>query len=63
MGVARRIGRPPVLQDSELLTILIWDGLTEGRRPLKDLYNWIVELPRLLSEAPSLPKLCCTGTP
>lgn len=42
VGVARRIGRPPVLQDSELLTILIWDGLTEGRRPLKDLYNWIV---------------------
>lgn len=37
----QKTGRPPVLRDSELLTILIWDGLTEGHRPLKDLYNWI----------------------
>ncbi|HLC91486.1 MAG TPA: IS982 family transposase [Candidatus Saccharimonadales bacterium] len=36
-----KTGRPPVLRDSELITILIWDGLTEGHRPLKDLYNWI----------------------
>lgn len=35
------IGRPPALSDSELLTILIWDGLAEGHRTLKQLYNWI----------------------
>ncbi|QQS69951.1 IS982 family transposase [Candidatus Saccharibacteria bacterium] len=36
-----KTGRPPVLRDSELITILIWDGLTESHRPLKDLYKWI----------------------
>lgn len=34
-------GRPPVLRDSELLTILIWDGLTEGHQALKEVYGWI----------------------
>lgn len=36
-----RGGRPPVLSDSELLTILIWDGLTETHQLLKDTYRWI----------------------
>lgn len=34
-------GRPSVLQDSELLTILIWDGLTEPHKNLSGLYSWI----------------------
>jgi hypothetical protein len=38
---SQKTGRPPVLRDSELLTILVWDGLTEGHRPFKDLYRWI----------------------
>lgn len=38
---AQKTGRPPVLRDSELLTILIWDGLAEGHRTLRQVYNWI----------------------
>ena len=34
-------GQRPVLKDSELLTILIWDGLTEPHKTLRSLYNWI----------------------
>ena len=34
-------GRPPALRDSELLTILIWDGLNEPHKTLKDTYSWI----------------------
>lgn len=34
-------GRPSVLQDSELLTILIWDGLCEPHKTLLDLYSWM----------------------
>lgn len=34
-------GRPPVLRDSELLTILIWDGLTEPHKNLSAVYSWI----------------------
>jgi len=34
-------GRPSVLTDSELLTILIWDGLTEPHKNLKSVYSWI----------------------
>jgi hypothetical protein len=34
-------GRPPALRNSELLTILIWDGLTEPHKTLKATYNWI----------------------
>ncbi len=34
-------GRPPVLSDSELLTILIWDGLTEPHKNLSAVYSWI----------------------
>lgn len=36
-----RRGQQPVLKDSELLTILIWDGLTEPHKQLKELYDWI----------------------
>jgi hypothetical protein len=34
-------GRPSVLRDSELLAILIWDGLTEPHKNLSALYSWI----------------------
>lgn len=36
-----RRGHKPVLRDSELLTILIWDGLNEPHKTLKATYNWI----------------------
>ena len=36
----RITGRPSVLSDSELLTILIWDGLTEPHKNLKGVYAW-----------------------
>ena len=34
-------GRPSVLRDSELLTILIWDGLCEPHKNLSSVYDWI----------------------
>lgn len=34
-------GRPSVLSDSELLTILIWDGLTEPHKNLSSVHAWI----------------------
>jgi hypothetical protein len=34
-------GRPSVLRDSELLTILIWDGLTEPHKNLSSIHAWI----------------------
>lgn len=36
-----KAGRKPVLRDSELLTILIWDGLSEPHKNLKSVYDWI----------------------
>jgi hypothetical protein len=36
-----RVGRKSTLTDSELLTILIWDGLTEPHKNLSSLYAWI----------------------
>ena len=33
-------GQHPALKDSELLTILIWDGLTEPHKNLSSLYGW-----------------------
>lgn len=36
-----QIGRPSALSDSELLTILIWDGLTEPHKNLSSLHAWI----------------------
>lgn len=39
---ANRVGgRPSTLSDSELLTILIWDGLTEPHKNLSSLYSWM----------------------
>lgn len=50
----KRIGRPTILRDSELLTILIWDGLCEPHKNLSSVYTWIV---REYSEYfPKLPK-------
>ena len=34
-------GRPSALRDSELLTILLWDGLTEPHHTLRSMYDWI----------------------
>jgi len=34
-------GRPSVLRDSELLTMLIWDSLTEPHKTLRSIYVWI----------------------
>jgi hypothetical protein len=34
-------GQKPVLKDSELLTILLWDGLTEPHKNLSRVYSWI----------------------
>lgn len=34
-------GRPSVLRDSELLTMLIWDGLCEPHKNLSSVYDWI----------------------
>jgi hypothetical protein len=36
-----RRGQKPALKDSELLTILIWDGLTEPHKNLSAIYSWI----------------------
>ncbi len=36
-----KTGRPSILSDSELLTILIWDGMNERHKQLQDLYAWI----------------------
>ncbi len=37
-----RAGRKPILADSELLTILLWDGLNEPHKNLQSVYSWIV---------------------
>src|SRR5689334_12921217 len=34
-------GRPAVLRDSEVITILIWNALTLHQKTLKDIYNWV----------------------
>lgn len=36
-----KCGAKQVLSDSELLTILIWDGLCEPHKNLKAVYAWI----------------------
>jgi len=43
LGISRRceVGRPPSLTSSEIATILIWDGLTETRKTMKNLYRYI----------------------
>jgi hypothetical protein len=37
----KKTGPHPVLSDSELITILIWDGLTEPHKNLSAVYSWI----------------------
>lgn len=37
----RKPGPDSVLSDSELLTILIWDGLCEPHKNLSSMYAWI----------------------
>ena len=34
-------GRPSKITDSEIITILIWGGITEGHKALKDIYSWV----------------------
>lgn len=36
-----KTGRPAVLTESELLTILLWDGLSEPHKNLSSVYSWI----------------------
>jgi hypothetical protein len=35
-------GRPPVLRDSEIITILVWNSLTVTQKTLKGIYDWVV---------------------
>lgn len=37
----RAVGRPSVLSDSELLTMLIWNTLTMKQKTISDLYHWV----------------------
>lgn len=41
VSITNKGGRPSALCDSELLTILIWDGLNEPHKTLKAMYSWI----------------------
>lgn len=50
----RKRGQQPVLKDSELLTILIWDGLTEPHKNLSSVYSWIAR--EYVDCFPKLPK-------
>lgn len=47
-------GRPSALSDSEVLSILIWDGLTEPHKNLSSLHAWIER--EYLDCFPKLPK-------
>lgn len=38
---AVKVGRKPILTDSELITILLWDRLTEPHKNPKATYAWI----------------------
>lgn len=35
-------GRPPLITESELATILVWNTLTVRQKTIKDLYKWVV---------------------
>lgn len=37
----RRRGQRPALKESEVLTILIWDGLAEPHNTLRSVYDWV----------------------
>lgn len=47
-------GRPPLLSESELLTILLWNTLVLHQKTLKDLHRWVGLYHR--AEFPHLPK-------
>ena len=47
-------GRPSALTNSEHMTILIWDGLTEPHKNLSSLHDWIAR--EYLDCFPKLPK-------
>ncbi len=34
-------GRPQLLSDSELTTILLWSSFTTRQKTLKDIHNWV----------------------
>jgi len=49
-------GRPPVLSDSELVTILLWDGLVAKHKLLKDIWTWVrIEHEKEFPHLPSYP--------
>jgi hypothetical protein len=38
---AAKVGRPAILTDAEVITMLLWNTLTVRQTTLKDLYRWI----------------------
>ncbi len=48
------VGRPAVLSDSELVTVLIWNMLSMHQKTLKDIHTWAYLF--LAEEFPELPK-------
>lgn len=47
-------GRPTLLSDSEIITIVLWNTLTMGQKTLKAVYNWLTLYHH--SEFPVIPK-------
>lgn len=47
-------GRPEILSNSELITILIWNALTTKQKTIKDVFNWVVLYHK--KDFPKLPK-------
>lgn len=47
-------GRPPILSDSEVLTMLVWNTLVLHQKTIKELHTWVGIYHR--PEFPSLPK-------
>lgn len=54
-------GRRSVLRDSELITILIWDRLTEPHKNLSAVYSWVEREYR--DYFPKVPELCSSRPP
>jgi Transposase DDE domain len=51
-----RGGRPSVLRNSEIVTVLIWDALTNHHKTLQDIYDWLER-----EQAHNFPKLPSYG--
>lgn len=49
-----KVGRPAILSDSELTTILLWNVLVMKQKTLKDIHKWVNLYHK--SEFPNLPK-------